>query len=239
MIRPSYRVGPPLNLGELGAGTLKADEWKQLIEFDVPVSLATMWHSEICSKTINVHKLLFEATMHLAIVVRLGTLHSITESQVGAYETFTANYLWLIHVVRPNMNLLANQHNLLHFAKYLRLYGLCRSWWMFPYERLIGELKSVNHNKKVGQVEGTIFRTYNGAAHLRGYLRSACKAYGLVTLWKFMSDYLRPCQTQQEANTPAMFKLSRIKWRNAVTLDDWYLQQLDSTRLLYPTWSKI
>ena len=168
--RPGYRVGPPVNLGELSHGSLKADEWKQAIEFDIPVSLANMWREEICNETESAHKLLFETTICLAIAVELGTSRVITATHINGYETYIHRYLELVRYIRHDKKLQPNQHNALHFSRFLTLFGPCRGWWMFPYERIIGCLQKVKTNKKVGQLESTIFRTYTESVNLKGRL---------------------------------------------------------------------
>jgi hypothetical protein len=41
--RPSWQGNPPADFGSKGRGKLKADFWRTLIEFDLPVSLMRLW----------------------------------------------------------------------------------------------------------------------------------------------------------------------------------------------------
>ena len=45
----------------------------------------------------------------------------------------------------------AKVDNALLVADYLRLYGPVRGWWMFPFERVIGDLQRTNTNSQQGE----------------------------------------------------------------------------------------
>ncbi|KIJ59537.1 hypothetical protein HYDPIDRAFT_33065 [Hydnomerulius pinastri MD-312] len=41
--RPAWNRGPPTNLGDAEHGKLKAEQWRSVVEFDLPVILYRMW----------------------------------------------------------------------------------------------------------------------------------------------------------------------------------------------------
>ena len=50
--RPSWHTPPPKNLGEASHGTLKADQLRSSIEFDVPAAIAQIWDHK-CQESGN------------------------------------------------------------------------------------------------------------------------------------------------------------------------------------------
>ena len=79
-----YCQGPPTNLGSLGHGKLKADQWRTCIEFDIPISVAQPWSKETClpeqKSEITVHwDKLFQSIMHLAVTMHWATSYKTSE----------------------------------------------------------------------------------------------------------------------------------------------------------------
>ncbi|KAG2079398.1 uncharacterized protein F5147DRAFT_785098 [Suillus discolor] len=112
---PSSLRSVPYNFGETKAGTIKADEWCTLTTVYLPIVLVSLWgegsthrNSEIAA---NCHAIL-DHTMALISAVHITLL--------------------------PHAPHRTNGHMALHMWDYLQLFGPVRSWWCFPYERLIG-----------------------------------------------------------------------------------------------------
>jgi hypothetical protein len=151
--RPSWQGTPPPKLGEAGHGKLKADQWRSCIEFDVPVSLvqiltaerANAQDSDYCEKLVR-------STMYLAMAIRYGVSHKTSKEHVECYMFYMTKYLEILCHDFPEIPLRPNHHMALHLGEFLLRFGPCHSWWMFPFERVIGKLQKVDTSHKIGKV---------------------------------------------------------------------------------------
>jgi hypothetical protein len=156
IIRPPYRQAPPRDLGNPGHGKLKADQWKTCIEFDIPVSVAQLWSRETSppGQDLDVtarRDKVFQSIMHLAVAVRWGTSYRISEHHSQLFEENMVAYLRLLLELYPNIQFRPNHHTALHIGPLLTQFGPVHSWWMFPFERVIGILQKFNTNSKMGK----------------------------------------------------------------------------------------
>jgi len=156
--RPEYRQGPPWDLGNPGHGKLKADQWKTCIEFDIPVSVAQLWSRETSppGQDNNVtarRDQFFQSIMHLAVAVRWGTSYRTSEHHSKLFEENMVAYLRLLLELYPNIQFCPNHHVALHIGPLLTQFGPVHSWWMFPFERVIGILQKINTNSKMGKYD--------------------------------------------------------------------------------------
>ena len=151
--RPRWHATPPANLGQVSHGKLKADEWRSCFEFDIPVSL--LWiesHRNASATESDEHwAKLVHSTLLLAIAIRWATSHRMSATHVEEYQKAMKDYLETLKKIQPTQRLRPNHINALLVGDYLRLYGPIRGWWMFPFERVIGDLQSVKTNNKLGQ----------------------------------------------------------------------------------------
>lgn len=142
--RPRTHRGPPRNLGEARHGKLKADQWRSLMEFDIPVALAQLWDDT------SGRQQLFHCTMLLAIAVRYATSYVITKGHADQYKKYMLEYIKALLDIDPQIRLRPNHHEALHIPDFLILFGPMHGWWMFVYERMIGLLQNMNSNHKIG-----------------------------------------------------------------------------------------
>ncbi|KLO04848.1 hypothetical protein SCHPADRAFT_789604, partial [Schizopora paradoxa] len=145
--RPRWYASLPKNLGEAGHGKLKADQWRSALEFDIPVALAQLWGDKSSPR----HEL-YKCTMYLAIAIRFGTSHRISEDHITSYTRNMHSYLKLMLEIDPSLRLHPNHHNSLHLGNILRRFGPMHGWWMYPFERVIGRLQKSNTNFKIGEL---------------------------------------------------------------------------------------
>lgn len=153
--RPSSLRSVPYNFGEAKAGTLKADEWRTLTTVYLPITLVSLWGegSEHRSSEIaaNRHAIL-DHTMALVSAVHISCLRSMTTAQAEAYRGYMVAWIRDLKVLLPHAPHCTNGHMVLHVWDYLRLFGPVRSWWCFPYERLIGQLQHLPTNHIFGTI---------------------------------------------------------------------------------------
>jgi len=71
--RPRWQAGPPAKFSTPAAGNLNADQWRSIIEFDIPVSPIKLWaKTPLNDDNDRRHKIL-ESTMYLVTVIRWAT----------------------------------------------------------------------------------------------------------------------------------------------------------------------
>jgi len=152
-MRPSWQQAPPSNLGEASHGKLKADQWRTLIEFDIPVSLVKLW-SKLPEDNGDVHNVrcrkLMESTMLLATALRWATSRRTSANHAKKYTENMRAYLHTLRDLFPDRDLRPNHHNALLVGEMLMRFGPVHGWWCFPYERVIGKLQQINTNSKMG-----------------------------------------------------------------------------------------
>ena len=145
--RPSWHASPPANLGEAQHGKLKADEWRSLIEFDIPVALA-----QLC-KGGSDRVILYECSMRLGIAIRFATSNRVTQHSIEKFEENFLEFLNLLFKIDPTFKLRPNHHNTMHFGPLLKLFGPMRGWWMYLHERINGMLQNTNTNFRPGTAD--------------------------------------------------------------------------------------
>jgi hypothetical protein len=155
-IRPEYRQAPPRDLGNPGHGKLKADQWKTSIEFDIPVSIAQLWSKETSppgqDQDVTARRdQVFQSIMHLAVAMCWGTSYRTSGHHSQLFEENMTEYLQLLLELYPNIQFRPNHHVALHVGPLLTQLGPVHSWWMFPFERVIGILQKINTNSKMGK----------------------------------------------------------------------------------------
>ena len=151
--RPRWHAAPPSNLGHVSHGKLKADEWRSCFEFDIPVSLLRIETQRIASgkQPDQNREKLVDSTFQLATAIRWATSNHTSKKHVESYTKNMKGYLKTLKDLRPNQRFRPNHVNALLIGNYLRLYGPVRGWWMFPFERVIGDLQHVSTNNKLGE----------------------------------------------------------------------------------------
>ncbi len=152
-VRPRWHAVPPANMGHVSHGKLKADEWKSCFDFDIPVSLLRIETRRSASgKQVDEYRAkLVHSTFLLAIAIRWATSHRTSAMHAEKYTKNMKSYLELLRDLRPTQRFRPNHLNALLIGRYLRLYGPVRGWWMFPFERVIGDLQRSNTNNKPGK----------------------------------------------------------------------------------------
>ena len=149
--RPTWHRGPPINLGDAAHGKLKAEQWRSSIEFDLPVTLFKKWGLD-CDEDIQStrRKKLAHSTMLLAMAVRWGMSHIISENHATRCINYMRAYLECVKDIFPDITLRPNHHAALHIHEFLLRYGPMHGWWMFPFEQIIRTLQKTKTNHKIG-----------------------------------------------------------------------------------------
>ena len=140
---PSWFGSIPRNFSDILAGTIKADEWRSLINVYIPIALDSLWGGPPSKATL---KSILDHTMDLVSVVYVSCARTMT------LECATASYVGSLRHIHSTSNVRPNHHASFHVYDYLVLFGPVHSWWTFPFERLIGILQCLPTNHKFGEL---------------------------------------------------------------------------------------
>lgn len=162
MATPSWISSVPHNFGDAAAGTLKADEWRVMTTIYLPIALVSFWGEGTTQMSLSAAdrrlKQILDHTMDLVSAVSLACMRVMTESRMNAYRLHLASWISGLKICHPDAGHRVNNHMAFHIYDFLRLFGPVRSWWCFPFERLIGQLQRLPHNHKHGEYDVFFFR---------------------------------------------------------------------------------
>jgi hypothetical protein len=148
---PSWLNSVPYNFGAAAAGTLKADEWRTMWTVYLPIALVSLWGEGTLHDSADVSQKLrdvLDHTMALACAITLACLRTMTRARATAYRSHTASWVRDLNRLYPDIDQRTNNHMAIHIYDFLLLFGPVRSWWCFPFERLIGQLQRLPNNHK-------------------------------------------------------------------------------------------
>jgi hypothetical protein len=150
---PSWLESVPHNYGDAAAGTVKADEWRNLSTIFIPLALISMWgkgSSHSSPQNAIKFRHILDHTMLLVSAISLACMRTMTQTRASAYMDCMTGYLKDLVIIHPETNYRPNHHMSMHLPYFLRLFGPVRSWWCFPFERLIGQIQRLLSNHKIG-----------------------------------------------------------------------------------------
>ena len=156
MDTPAWLPSVPSNYGLAAAGTLKADEWRTMATVYFPIALISMWGEGLVHRSEEIAKSAREVldhTMLLVGAISLACMRTTTTARIQDYQDLILQWLSQLKIVHTEANITykSNGHMAVHISDFLRLFGPVRSWWCFPFERLIGQMQRFNHNHKFGK----------------------------------------------------------------------------------------
>ena len=150
-IYPCWHTAPPANLGQVSHSKLKADEWRLCFKFNISMSLLQIETQGNGSQTDGYRAKLVHSTLVLAIAIYWAISHHVSAKHIKQYEKNMKDYLKTLKELWPLQHFHPNHFNTLLISKYLHLYGPVQGWWMFPFERVIGDLQCSSMNNKLGE----------------------------------------------------------------------------------------
>ncbi|KAF9521317.1 hypothetical protein CPB83DRAFT_748495, partial [Crepidotus variabilis] len=149
----NWQASLPLNFGCPEHGKLKADQWRTVMEFDLPVSLIQLKETRKSSGSIQDDERfqkLVDATLDLAMAIAWGLSRRTSAHHAERYQFYMQRYLTSITLLFPDYKLKPNHHYALHIPDILLAFGPLHGTWAFSMERIIGRLQSLNSNSKIG-----------------------------------------------------------------------------------------
>ena len=152
---PSWLNSVPHNYGDVGAGTIKADEWRNLSTIFFPLALISMWGEGTSHPSPEIatrfHRIL-DHTMTVISAISLACMRTMTLRRSAAYLEYMTQYICDFLILYPDIKPRPNMHMAMHVPHFLHLFGPVRSWWCFPFERLIGQIQRLLSNHKFGDL---------------------------------------------------------------------------------------
>jgi hypothetical protein len=132
---------------------LKAAEWRVLVTVLLPIALISLWGEGTFHDTPEdaaYLRTVLDHTMCLVSAIRLACYRSMTTRRASEYRAYYSRYIRNLTAIHKNATYLTNHHMAFHVYDFLMSMGPVRSWWMFPFERLIGHLQRLPQNHLPG-----------------------------------------------------------------------------------------
>ncbi len=142
---PSWVNPVPANVGKKARGKLSADQWHMFCVIYLPIILIRLWY-----KKGDRQKEILDNYMDLVTEVVIGSLLEMSQETIGLYKVVSLRYLQGIQKLYPDFDITPNQHNSIHIAFFLCLYGPLHSIRTFFSERMNYLLQGTNTNMKFG-----------------------------------------------------------------------------------------
>ena len=160
-VTPSWIGSVPKNFGEAKAGTIKADQWRSLWTIYIPLAFISLWGDGVPQPAPNaiMMKKALKTSMALSAVATLACYRTTTHQRAKDFREALREHVEGIKTLFPGF-LLPSHHLAFHISDFLLLFGPAKSWWCFPFERLIGQLQRQPHNHRFGErsriIRGTL-----------------------------------------------------------------------------------
>jgi len=94
---------------------------------------------------------LVHSTFLLAAAIHWATSYHTSAKHIEEYEKAIKGYLEVLKELQPTKRYHPNHINALLVGRYICLYGPVQGWWMFLFERAIGDLQRSSTNNKPGE----------------------------------------------------------------------------------------
>ncbi|KIP01754.1 hypothetical protein PHLGIDRAFT_80148 [Phlebiopsis gigantea 11061_1 CR5-6] len=151
--------------GTATGGSPKASEWRMFFTVYLPVALVSLWGengSHLDGPNQAHLRRVLDNTMALVSAVTVASFHYMTHERAAAYLQYIRMYVSGLPELYPHLEPRTNEHVAFHIHDFLLLYGPVRSWWCFPFERLVGVLQNLNSNHKFGKFLSWLRGAFDG-----------------------------------------------------------------------------
>ncbi|KAJ3846524.1 hypothetical protein EV368DRAFT_88881 [Lentinula lateritia] len=196
VIVPGWIEKPSDSIGLPRGGTPKADNWRTLFSIFLPLALLSLWQeaSPISAEDANEMASVLQTSMYLTCAVNKMSKHTLSLQDRTDFREYLRLHIEGLKENFPGF-IQPSHHLAFHIYDDMDLFSVVHHFWCFPGERLIGFLKRIPINRKIGEFESTLLHSFCTGSAFRRYLRqSDCpplfrylaqlinKAYGLVKL---------------------------------------------------------
>ncbi|KAI5896207.1 uncharacterized protein SCHCODRAFT_01170395 [Schizophyllum commune H4-8] len=189
VVRPTSIVRPPPNVGLPSAGKIKAAHFKTLYELFVPLCVLSLWKpgSPIAISDAETMDGPLTASMLLTCAIRAMVADVLTEDKRKQFISLYSRHVEAIERDCPGIAT-PNHHLSFHIYDFMSLLGPVRTWWCFPFERLLGRMQRMGINHIPGEYEQTLMETYYARAFFRQSLMQSSSPF--VQAFRHMMEQL-------------------------------------------------
>jgi hypothetical protein len=140
---PTWIQRPPINLGELSHGKLKAQEYLTLFTCIFPLIIAEFWY---ITTATNFHRQHFHCFYHLVAATNIIAAFKTSNADADAYTQHFIQYRTAIQHLFSYRPSKPNHHYAMHNGLLLKYWGPLASFSEFPGERMNGMLQKIKTN---------------------------------------------------------------------------------------------
>ncbi|KAE9401692.1 hypothetical protein BT96DRAFT_817526, partial [Gymnopus androsaceus JB14] len=173
---PSWVIKPPFDVGLPRAGNLKADIWHILFRIYIPLALLSIWQpdSPIAAENTTPMAPALDTAMHLTCATLMMTKENLTSTYREKFRYSLRKHIDGLKQCFPGFEL-PSHHLAFHIYDFMDLFSNIRNWWCFPGEQLIGKLRRIPINHKIGQFERTLLHSFTkGSTFCQWLMRDDC-----------------------------------------------------------------
>ncbi|KAE9382482.1 hypothetical protein BT96DRAFT_845459, partial [Gymnopus androsaceus JB14] len=149
---PSWLKRPPFDVGLPRAGTLKAEHWRSLFCIFVPLALLSLWQptSPISAQNAIQMRPALDTVMDLTCASLVMNKSNLTGVDRERFRHFYCQHVHGLKTHFPGFQL-PTHHLGFHIYDFMDQFGHTRNWSCFRGERLIGKLRRIPINHKLGE----------------------------------------------------------------------------------------
>jgi hypothetical protein len=158
VIVPAWISKPPPDVGLPRAGNLKADTWRTLFAIYMPLALLSIWQPDLPISTEDTARMApaLDTAMHLTCATLMMTKRNLTSSHREQFRYSLRKHIDGLKECFPGFEL-PSHHMVFHIYELMDQFSNVRNWWCFPGEQLIGKLRRIPINHKIGLSQPDIF----------------------------------------------------------------------------------
>jgi hypothetical protein len=116
----------------------------------LPIALIYLWSDSPQGSSRDRQRRVLKHTMSLVSAISIICRRTITDDLINGYLASYSEWVEGIAELYPHVSAVPNMHVSFHIHDFMKLFGPVRSWWTFPFERLIGQFQDRISNHMVG-----------------------------------------------------------------------------------------
>ncbi|KNZ53277.1 hypothetical protein VP01_3295g4 [Puccinia sorghi] len=152
-------------LGKTLFGPLKADEWRNLFNIQLPFILPVIWNDKNLRSESILHNF-----AHLVSLANLALKRSMNADRVAEYCHHIQEYLKISIVIFPDVSLAPNHHMAIQLSECINWFGPYCVWWSFSMEELMAHVLTRSGNNQLGELKITFETKVGCIANLQALL---------------------------------------------------------------------
>ncbi|KAH7872790.1 uncharacterized protein C8R40DRAFT_1051744 [Lentinula edodes] len=151
VIVPGWIAKPSDLIGLPRGGTPKADNWRTLFSIFLPLALLSLWQeaSPIAAEDADAMASVLQTSMYLTCAANKMSKHTLSLQDREDFREYLRLHIEGLKKNFPGF-IQPSHHLAFHIYDDMDLFSVVHHFWCFPGERLIGFLKRIPINHKIG-----------------------------------------------------------------------------------------